>query len=165
MKIAIVFYSLSGNTKYVALKIADKLNADLVEIIPEKEYPNSGLKKFYYGGKSAVMGEMPTLKKYDFNIDNYDYIILGTPVWAGTFTPPIRTFINENKENLKSKILSAFVCYSGAGATKALLKMKDYLGIENFEFELTLIDPKDKMKNEDEEKIESFCKSLKEAKK
>ena len=118
MKIAIVFYSLLGNTKYAALKIADKLNADLVEIIPEKEYPNSGLKKFYYGGKSAVMGEIPPLKKYDFNIDNYDYIILGTPVWAGTFTPPIRTFINENKENLKSKILSAKLLTSNGFSTK-----------------------------------------------
>ena len=40
MKVAIVYYSMSGNTEYVAKKISEKMDADLIELMPEKEYPN-----------------------------------------------------------------------------------------------------------------------------
>ena len=93
MKTAIVYYSMSGNTKYVADKIAEKLGADIIRIEPVKAYPDEGAKKFIWGGKSAVMGEKPVLQPYEFSLEKYDRIILGTPVWASTFTPPVRTFI------------------------------------------------------------------------
>ena len=89
MKTAIVYYSMSGNTKYVADKIEEKLNADLIRIEPVKAYPDQGAKKFIWGGKSAVMGEKPKLQPYEFNAEQYDRIIIGTPVWASSFAPPI----------------------------------------------------------------------------
>ena len=46
MKKAIVYYSLSGNTEYIAQKIKEKIDVDLIKIEPQKEYPNKGLKKF-----------------------------------------------------------------------------------------------------------------------
>ena len=106
---AIVYYSMSGNTEYVSDYIAGKVDADLIRIIPQKEYPNSGFKKFFWGGKSAVMGETPALEPYEFDGDKYDHIIFGTPVWASCFVPPIRTFIKENKEKLVGKKISVFV--------------------------------------------------------
>ena len=42
MKTAIVYYSMSGNTKAVAEKISDKLGAETIEIRPVKEYPSEG---------------------------------------------------------------------------------------------------------------------------
>ena len=65
MKTAIVYYSMSGNTKYVADKIADKVKTseevDIIRIEPKKAYPDKGAKKFFWGGKSAVMGENPDI--------------------------------------------------------------------------------------------------------
>ena len=55
MKTAIVFYSMNGNTAMVARKLAEGINADLIEIKPEKSYPDKGFKKFLWGGKSAVI--------------------------------------------------------------------------------------------------------------
>ena len=92
MKTAIVYYSMSGNTKMVAEIIAKELSADLIEIKPVKDYPDKGARKFIWGGMKAVMGEKPQLNPYEFNGD-YDRIIFATPVWASSFTPPIRTFI------------------------------------------------------------------------
>ena len=92
MKKAIIYYSMSGNTDYVANYIAEKTNSDLIRIEPKKEYPNKGFIKFLWGGKSAIMGETPPLEKYEFDSDLYDYLVIGTPVWASSFTPPIRTF-------------------------------------------------------------------------
>lgn len=163
MRIAIVYYSMSGNTKYVADKIADVIKAsgevDIIRIEPKKAYPDKGAKKFFWGGKSAVMGETPALQPYEFNIEKYDRIIFGTPVWASNFVPPIRTFINDNPD-VKDKKIAVFTCFSGGGADKAIDKMKKYIGIEKFEAELILIDPKDKVKEEDDEKMVEFCTML-----
>lgn len=159
MKTAIVYYSMSGNTEYVAEKMAQKVNADLIRIEPVKAYPDKGLKKFFWGGKSAVMGEKPQLLPYEFKAEEYDRIIIGTPVWASNFVPPIRTFINENK-NIAEKKLGVFICFSGGGADKAIDKLKKAIGIEQFETELILIDPKEKETPENDEKIEAFCEEI-----
>jgi flavodoxin len=160
MNKVIVYYSLEGNTDYVANYIANKIGADLIRIEPKKEYPNSGFKKFLWGGKSAVMGETPELEDYVFDYEKYDYIIFGTPVWASQFTPPIRTFIKENKEKLVNKKISAFTCYSGGGAQNALEKLKQFLGINKFDAELILVDPKNKHSDEKDSQIEAFCEKL-----
>lgn len=163
MRTAIVYYSMSGNTAYAAEKIADGIKAlgeaDIIRIEPKKAYPDKGAKKFFWGGKSAVMGESPALQPYEFNIEKYDRIIFGTPVWAGTFAPPLRTFINENPD-VKDKKIAVFTCFSGGGAEKAIDKMKKYVGIEKFEAELVLINPKERVKEEDDEKIVEFCSAL-----
>lgn len=163
MKTAIIYYSMSGNTAYAAEKIAEEIKAsgevDIIRIEPKKAYPDKGAKKFFWGGKSAVMGETPALQPYEFNIEKYDRIIFGTPVWASTFVPPLRTFIQVNP-NVKEKKIAVFACFSGGGADKAIDKMKKYLGIEKFEAELILIDPKDKEKEEDDAKIAEFCSAL-----
>ena len=162
MKTAIIYYSMSGNTKYTAEKIAESLgitDADIIRISPEKSYPDKGAKKFLWGGKSAVMGEKPKLNTYDFNTDKYQRIIIGTPVWASTFVPPIRTFIDENPD-INKKQVAVFTCFSGGGADKAIEKLRKKLNIERFEAELILVDPKDNAKEDDELKIQKFCRTL-----
>ena len=160
MKKAIVYYSMSGNTDYVAKKISEKIESDLIRIIPKKAYPSKGFIKFMWGGKSAIMGETPKLEEYNFNAENYDEIIIGTPVWASSFTPPIRTFIKENKEKLTDKKFSIFICYSGGGADKAIEKLKSYLEINNFKAEIILRDPLEKKNDETDKQIEEFCNRI-----
>ena len=160
MKTAIVYYSMLGNTDSVAEKIAEKLSADLIRVEPEKAYPDKGFKKFFWGGKSAVMGEQPKLLPYSFSGD-YDLIIFGTPVWASNVTPPIRSFVEENRDKIKGQKLAVFLCFSGGGADKAIAKLKTLLGVDGFEAELILVDPKDKPKPENDAKIREFCEVLK----
>lgn len=159
MKTIVVYYSLEGNTAYAAEKTALALGADTLRIEPVKTYPSSGFRKFFWGGKSAVMAETPTLQPYAFDAASYDRIIFGFPVWASNVTPPIRTFIKEN--NLSGKRIAAFACQSGAGAEKAFTKLKAALGIEKLEAELVLIDPKEKPNTENEQMIKAFCEGLK----
>jgi len=158
MKTLVVYYSLEGNTEYAAQKIGETLGADTLCIRPEKSYPSSGFRKFFWGGKSAVMSETPKLEPYEFDSTEYDRIVIGFPVWAGTITPPIRTFVKEN--DLTGKRIAAFACQSGSGAPKAFATLKKLLGIESFEAELILIDPKDKPSDENEQKLQEYCSQL-----
>ncbi len=156
-KTAVVFYSMSGNTAFAARQIADRLRADLIEIKPKKQYPDKGLRKFLWGGKSAVMGETPELLPYHFDAEKVDAVIFAFPVWAGSIAPPLRTFIRDNLESLRGKRISACACQSGSGAEKAFGKLKACLGIDALAAELILIDPKDRPADGNPEKIRAFC--------
>ena len=160
MKELIVYYSMSGNTEDTAKKIASLRGADLLRIDPVKAYPDKGFRKFFWGGKSAVMAEKPELKSYSFKAEDYDRIIIGTPVWASTFAPPIRTFLSENKEVLKTKRLAVFACQSGNGAEKAFSRMAELLGTDHFDARLILIDPLTHSDEADRAKITEFCSAL-----
>jgi flavodoxin len=160
MGTAIVYYSMHGNSEMVAEKLASKLGADVIRIEPDKAYPDKGAKKFLWGGKSAVMGEQPVLKPYEFESSKYDKIIIGFPVWASRPAPPICTFLNENKDKMRGKEIAVFACQSGNGAEKAFERVKKQLGIDTFVAELILIDPKTRASVDNDKKIDSFCKLL-----
>ena len=159
MRTIIVYYSLEGNTEFAAKRIAAQIGAETLRIEPARAYPDSGFKKFLWGGKSAVMAETPVLAPYHFDGSLYDRVIFGFPVWAGNVTPPIRTFIKEN--GLQGMRIAAFACQSGSGAEKAFAKLKQALKIDQLEAELILIDPKDKPSAENEKRIAEFCGQLK----
>ena len=159
MRTLIVYYSLEGNTEYAARRIAAQIGAEMLRLEPVKAFPSSGFKKFFWGGKSAVMGETPELMPYRFDPASYDRIIFGFPVWAGNVTPPIRTFLKEN--DMHGKRVAAFACESGSGAEKALGKLKSALNLEGLEAELILIDPKDRPSAENDRKLKAFCDALK----
>ena len=159
MKTAIVFYSMSGNSRYAAEKMAALLDADLISLVPKKAYPDSGFKKFFWGGKSALMGDKPRLEPYAFDQSAYDTIILGGPVWAGTFPPPLRTFVEENRSALQDKRLAAFFC-CGGGQGKVLEKFRAFLAPGRLQQETILIEPKDKPSDENDNRIDAFCDVL-----
>ena len=79
-----------------------------------------------------------------------------------------RLKISQNKKsesdyffvNLDGKLIAAYACESGAGAEKAFEKLKAALGIETFEAELILIDPKTKPSEENDQKLRLFCSKL-----
>ena len=160
MKTAIVYYSMSGNCDYTARKIAEQIDADLIRIEPEKTYPDSGFRKFFWAGKSAVMGEIPGLRPYSFDAGKYGRVIFGFPVWASNPTPPIHTFIRDNADSIRGKKLAAFTCFSGGGADKALAKLKKYLDADALEAELILVDPLTAKDPKNDAAIEAFCRKL-----
>ena len=159
MKTAVIYYSMSGNTKMTAEAVAKALGAELIQIEPVKEFPSEGARKFIWGGMKAVMGNKPKLQPYTFD-ESYDRVIIGTPVWASNIAPPIRSFIAENRDKIKDKSVAAFVCYAGGGADKALMKLRQFLGVDSLEAELILIDPKDKPTPENDEMIKAFCEKM-----
>ena len=93
MKTAIVYYSLEGNTKFAAEKMAAALGADLISLVPVKEYPTGNVSKYFWGGKSAVFRAHPKLEPYRFKAEEYELVIIGSPIWASTYAPPLRTFL------------------------------------------------------------------------
>ena len=74
MKRIVVYFSLEGNTEYIADELAKALPADKLKLVPKKAYSTSGFSKFFWGGKSAVMAEKPELEPYDVDLLPMEYL-------------------------------------------------------------------------------------------
>lgn len=57
----VVYFSLEGNSKYVADVIAEYMEADTLRLEPAKDYPKGNVGKYFWGGKSVVFGDKPKL--------------------------------------------------------------------------------------------------------
>lgn len=156
MKTLVVYYSLEGNTQYVADKICGRIGADSLRLIPIKYYSDKGVTKFLWGGMSAVMKEKPELERYDVDLSSYDRVVIGFPVWASTFAPPVRTFIEDNKEALAGKEIIVFTCQAGNGAEKAISKLGQLLEPEIIKMSAIFIDPKQKQSADKDKEIDAF---------
>ena len=97
MKKLVVYYSLSGNTRAVAKRIAQSLRADLMEIRTVKIYPDDYDVLVGLGEKEVKSGYMPQIAPLTFDANLYDAIVLGTPVWWYTYAPAVKKFISTVK--------------------------------------------------------------------
>ena len=160
MRTAIVYYSMCGNTGYIAGRLAERTGADLIQIEPKKAYPDKGASKFIWGGRSAMMSEAPPLKPYEFDGSRYDSIVFGFPVWASRVTPPIRSFINDNRQAIEGKSFAVLVCQAGNGGEKCINRLRELLGIEKFLAAEIFTDPKDHPSEENDKRFDRFCGKL-----
>ncbi len=118
----VVYYSLTGNTKKIALEIAKRLNADVDEIKDEKE--RKSIMGFIKSGYEAVLKKTPKIR-YKMNSGKYSHVIIGTPTWAQNISSPIRTYLIENKEKIKE--VSFFATHSGKNEQNVFLNMEETL--------------------------------------
>lgn len=111
MKTLVLYYSFSGNTKRIAKLIQNKLKCDILEIETVVPYTGSYNSIVEQGQREVNSGYMPEIKTMDIDLNSYDKIILGSPVWWYTFAPAIKTFLNQN--NLSSKDIYPFATNGG----------------------------------------------------
>lgn len=127
-KILVVYFSATNNTKNVALKIADNLNADLFEIVPKEEYTSADLD--YTDKNSRVSKEHDNEKLRDIelsttkvnNWDTYDTVLIGYPIWWGVAAWPVNTFVKNNDFTGKTIIPFCTSASSGLGNSDKLLE-------------------------------------------
>ncbi len=124
VKILVVYYSLTGNTKFIAEQISNELNADIEEVKPKKNLNPESSSKFLWGGMQASMKKKPKLEDLTYNPSDYDLTIIGTPVWAWTITPPIRSYCT--KFDLKGKKIALWTCSDGDGI-KAMKRFRAFM--------------------------------------
>ncbi|MHC1722702.1 MAG: flavodoxin family protein [Aminipila sp.] len=122
MKSIVVFYSLEGNCKLIGNTIASTINSDVLELKLKKPVPIKGPMKFITGGRSAMRKASPELATIIPDLSDYELIIVGAPVWAGTFAPAIRTFAS--KAHIKDKKMAFFTCCASGPTEKCFTDMK-----------------------------------------
>lgn len=150
-KTLVVYYSKTGNNKYLAEKIAQKLKADINAIKPTTNY-------FFVLIISTLMKLKSGIKKLSFDINEYSQVIICGPIWMGQLISPLRRFIKTYKKSINS-LYFATCCGSSEteknsnyGYSKVFLEVKKLAGnklkyCEAFPIDLVLSE-EEKMNND-----------------
>lgn len=156
MKRLVVFYSLSGNTREAAKKIAEELGADITELETEKQMPKSFAAQIFVGGGQVMFNYVPKLKPLGGKTDGYDEIILGSPIWNSKGVPAINAFLRD--ENAAEKVTALFFLSGGGEIEKGLDAITKKL--PNLKNTVSLLDRKHKDSAQNEAKIKQFIKEI-----
>lgn len=154
MKSLVVYYTRTGNARFVAETIAAEIGADVEEVVDMKK--RSGILGWLGAGKDAKQGKETQIAPTKKSPKDYDLIIVGTPVWAARPTPAITTYLKKN--DLSGMKVAVFFTQGGKNPqgieqTKALIPNSECIG------ELTLVNPL-KTKEASEKQITEWCKTL-----
>jgi flavodoxin len=120
----IVYYSRSGNTREAAKKLAENIDCEITEIISKKKF--KGPFGWLSGGRMSMAEKTVDIIEPDLNPENYETLILCSPVWASNIPCPVRTWLNSNKG--KYSRIAYLLTYSGGGAEKVLSKLTELGG-------------------------------------
>lgn len=156
MKKLVVYYSLSGNTKEAAIKIAKAIDADLLELETVKNMPKGFAAQIIVGGGQVMMKYIPELKPFDKNVEEYDEIILGSPIWNSKGVPAVNAFLKD--ESAAAKVTSLFFLSGGGEVQKGLDAITKLL--PNLKNTVSLLDKKHEDSKDNDSKIEQFIKRI-----
>ena len=112
---AIVYFSQSKvkNTALVAKWIQKHIGGELVEVIPVKPYPDAYFDTLKESNRERKEGTRREIQPVTIPED-CEVVFIGSPIWYGTFAPPIATFLKENP--LAGKTVVPFCTHGGGGA-------------------------------------------------
>jgi len=115
-KVAVVYFSWGGNTRFAAETIAKKAGAATFEIKAEKPY-NSDFQKCCDEARPECRAKTlrPIKPIEGLDLAKYDVVFVGSPNWWGTLAPPVRTWLTQNGAALKGKTVCLFQTHGGGG--------------------------------------------------
>ena len=122
----VAYFSASGVTAKVAERLAESIGADIFEIRPAVPYTQSDLNWRSKESRSSV--EMrnpmsrPKIAEHRDNMDEYDTIFIGFPIWWYVAPTIINTFLESYDFGGKKIIPFATSGGSGMGSTNENLK-------------------------------------------
>jgi hypothetical protein len=123
MKALVTYFSASGVTRNAAKQVADIIGADLFEITPEQLYTEADLDWRDKQSRSTIemndKNSRPAIKDGGKvkNLDQYDVVYVGFPIWWYTAPTIINTFIEAN--DFTGKIIVPFATSGGSNIKKA----------------------------------------------
>ena len=125
-KVLVAYFSATGTTKGVAEHIANGLNADIYEIVPEDPYTDADLN--YNDNNSRTTIEMndpnarPAISGSVENMEQYDIIFVGYPIWWGEAPRIVSTFMESYDFSGKTIVPFCTSGSSGIGSSASNLE-------------------------------------------
>lgn len=117
-KTLIVYFSWSGNTRAVANTIRELTGYDIVEIEVEEPYSSVYNEVTVRARRELDNDIRPALVTRVENIDEYDTLIVGTPIWSSRLAPPVKSFLA--MYDLAGKKIAPFCTHGGSGTAQSV---------------------------------------------
>lgn len=103
-----------GSTQFVAQTIADQTKSEIIQIIPNEDYPLEHEELVDQASTERANGARPAITTQPIDWNEYDTIYLGYPIWWSDLPMPVYTFLEQN--DLSGKTIRLFVTHGGSGS-------------------------------------------------
>lgn len=130
-RVLVVYFSETGNTQKLAQEIYEQVGGDFRRIEPVKPYP-TGQELYDYTKEERDEDARPEFKDLNIDIDDYDYIFVGYPMWWYTLPMMMYTFFDTY--DFSGKTIIPFNTHEGSGDGGT------YETIKEFEPNATVLD-------------------------
>jgi len=121
-KILIVYYSRTGNTETVAKSIRQLTGGDLFRVETVKPYPEDYNRTTEIATDEKNSNARPEIKGKVGNIDQYETIFIGFPIWWGTHPMAMATFLESH--DLEGKTVIPFCTHGGGGVDQGFIDVQ-----------------------------------------
>lgn len=122
--ILIVYYSRTGNTETVAEQIHNFVGGHMVKVETVTPYPEDYSDTTAQAQEELNTGYLPPISTRIDNIEQYDVIFFGYPIWWGDIPPAMMTFLSEN--DLSGKTIVPFCTHGGSGQARSIDDIREY---------------------------------------
>lgn len=122
-KILVAYFSWGGNTQHLAQTIADITGADLFRIETVNPYPTDYNECTVVAREELDNGIRPELSDTVENLDDYDVVFVGCPVWWHTAPMAIWSFLENSEHDFSDKIIVPFCTYASTYREETLAKI------------------------------------------
>jgi flavodoxin len=111
-KILVAYFSHSGNTRVIANQIRESVGGDIFEIVAVDPYSSDYDAVVEQARKELREEYRPKLKTKVENMESYNVVFVGYPIWWGTIPMPVATFSSEY--DFSRKTIVPFCTHEGS---------------------------------------------------
>lgn len=122
-RVLVAYFSATGNTRPVAEKVAELTGGDLFEIVPAQPYTAADLNYNTDCRANAEQndpGARPAIANAIEDMEGYDAVLIGYPIWWGRAPKIIHTFLETY--DLSGKTVATFCTSGGSGHEDATIR-------------------------------------------
>ena len=118
-----MYFTRSGHTERVVKKIQESVGGD-VELITES-VNRKGIVGWIKTGGSNSKREVGPIGETQYDPEDYELVILASPIWAGTVSSPMRGYITKNRDKLSRT--AVFLSNDSGVVENAFIEIRELL--------------------------------------
>ncbi|MDE5556056.1 MAG: NAD(P)H-dependent oxidoreductase, partial [Muribaculaceae bacterium] len=122
-KTLIVYYSYTNNVERIVTALSSQIEADVIEVEPAEKGLDYAANNYAIGSSQIAAirnnpndkSSYPAIDPVDVNMDDYDTVIIGAPLWWSQMAAPLQTFLFEYGKEMAGKNICLIVSSASSG--------------------------------------------------
>lgn len=122
-KTLVVYYSYTNNVHRIITELSAQIKADVVRVEPTEKGVDYAANNYAIGSAqiSAIrnnpndVASYPAIDPVNVNLDEYDTIIIGAPLWWSNMAAPLQTFLFQYGKEMAGKNIGLIVSSASSG--------------------------------------------------
>lgn len=139
-KTLVIYYSYTNNVERIVNELKTQIECDVVEIEPAEKRLDYAANNYAIGSSQiaairnnpADASSYPDIDPVDVNLDEYDTVIIGAPLWWSQMAAPLQTYLFHNGAKMTAKNIGLIVSSVSSGISGVVADAKRLIPEGNF---------------------------------